>query len=165
MSELLASDVREAIAGTLAPLREHLARLDDEIERRARELAALKDTRTDLNRIIRTADPTAPKPGIKSGTVLGPRTLETPRSHRNRVSRERLDALTEYLRAHLAEGDEITRKDLLNRPDFKSVGISEGSLGYALLTLVDEGALRLDRIGRKGGARVYKLTRNASDGQ
>lgn len=157
--ELTIEAVRASVGKTLQPLRDQLALVNEEIERLDKRTKELREVRTEINRIVRMADPAAPMPGRQRPDLIAQR---KDRSHVGRVSPERLDALEAWLREHLEDGDAFTRPELNKREDF-DVPIRGSNLNYAMISMVDRGVLRLDKVGGKGSGRgntkVYSLVR------
>jgi hypothetical protein len=142
--------VKQSLLGTIKPLEDHLETIDAAIAEAEAELAELRDLRKMVGRMIAVADPEhpsaanrpGPRAGVKSG---GPKRDKSHVSDATLVMMRR--AIDEH-RAEFAEGFQL-------RDIGAYVTVHPSTITKALVSLADEGFVRLDRIGAKG-ARIYK---------
>jgi hypothetical protein len=152
------ADVDRTIDRILAPLREQLMRVDNELAGLDARKAELKEVRTKINRIIGANNKVAPwgsKTGRKNNRPSNP----------TGVSVEKQEAVLELAKEY---DGEFTTLDL--RADYdiqKATGIgSDAGLSKALSLLHDRGALRLVRQGGVEGVKgnrvkVWEVTKHA----
>jgi len=148
------ADARAAIEATLAPLREHLANVEQLIAIRLQEVDELRVIEKDLQKMIRAGDPAAPRPGPKSKAQ--------PVGDGYPVSDEKIEALLGWLREHpdvTAERFSVPR--LTDHEDWHKL-MSHQTANAALQALTAKGVLRLDRVAGTN-RRDYKVTK-AFDG-
>ena len=138
MTDLASVDA--AVDAMLTPLRDTLAKIDNEIAEHEAAIATLKQARAKPARILAAAERTPAKPG--------------PKVSKGSVSEERLDALADWLRANM-NGQEFYSTGLIAREDFTIIP-SQSHLSKALVALQDRGVIRLDSKGI-GGRKVFKL--------
>ena len=150
----------QAIAGTLGPVREHLKTIEAEIEEKEQELGELRAVRTLALKIIRAADPEAPRPGPKKP---GPHGLSRGTFTRPTVGRPTVDATEAYLLAHFGPGDDVNGSTLARDAEFqRATSLKKPQkVNAALLILRDEGKLRLDR--QDGNRKLYRITNHRED--
>ena len=142
--------IEQSLADALAPLRAHRDRIDEAIEATRAQLAQQLAARNRIDKVIRAADPTEPRPGPKSKPNRQPREAED-----WRVSQDKLDRLADWLRENM-NGEGFTGTGLAKRDDFDLFS-GQSTTAKALRALAARGVIRLDSISGTGGAKVYRL--------
>jgi Mg2+ and Co2+ transporter CorA len=160
----LAKSLSEALLGTAEPVKEEVAKIDEEIQSREQsrkelleEIHELKQVRQKAMRMLAIADPSLRLKGRRKTAATN-----THRAEREALkSKEKREAVLTYLQAHAAELNEsgFVASSLHNANGL--TGIGKSLLQKIVEQLADEGVVRLDRIGRAGG-KIYKVV---SDGQ
>ena len=150
-----AEDFERTIEDLLAPLREQVALIDDELATLDARKRELREVRAKAARIIGANSKPGPKSKPKPGARAG---------HKSTASAERTAELLDYLRATF-NSDEFSTLDLRDRADFKPLGMASAYYQHALAALHDQGALQLVRIGLGPGSgpggnrtKVWKVT-------
>lgn len=137
--------VERQIAEVVQPLRDQRAQLDVEIERAEAALADLRQARRQLQAVLKTIDPEAPKPKSKTRS--------------NMPSAAKLADLTIWLQEHSKElnSGEGFYASGLDRDYNGSLPIKgNSSISTALGWLHEQGVIRLVRTGT-GGSKFYEV--------
>ncbi|HEY7037178.1 MAG TPA: hypothetical protein VH482_38005 [Thermomicrobiales bacterium] len=137
--------------------RRALAAAESTVTEKEQELAAAREDRNRLAKIIRAADPAEPGPGRSNGGK--PRWSKD--SHRNvsgkvAVSDEKVDEVERFLRRHY--GSEEFYGAGIMRDEAFARRMSEFTLNKAILVLNERGVIRLDRVDPSNRRHIYKLT-------
>lgn len=142
------SEIEATLDSILAPLREQLAVIDNELKELNTRKAELRQVRTKVSRLLganSTPGPKPPKAKPSHGT--------------GKPSSERLDSLEQYLRSAVNNGDDFNLSDLASRQDW--LGIDRGYASMLMTALHERGSVRLVRTGHpEHGARtkIWRLT-------
>ena len=144
----MSDPVKIGLERILAPLREQVAKLDKEIETAEALLAGKREDRRRIERVLRAADPDAPRPGRKPKS-----------SHDWEISQATADGILDYLKEHADRynGEGFHATGLFR--DRKAEGLrqpSDATVNKALRLLHQQGRIRLVRRGT-GGSRIYGL--------
>ena len=147
-----AARLTETLNASLAPVRQHLATIEAEIETKEAELGDLRKLRMRAQSIVRAIDPDAPRPGPKRGA-----TKPTRAKHQN-VAPEYAEAVGNYLRENY-NGDDLVAADLFRDDEFvratKTTGSDPQRITRALHVLHAQGVIRLDR--KFGNKNIYRV--------
>jgi hypothetical protein len=139
-------EIQAALQAAVQPVLEQLEQLEQEIKGREAELADLRKLRTRTKQIAHSLDPEQPA-GRGQRPKKGKASLK--------AAPETVDKIYLHLQEHVPEGETFSGPGLMdNGFDLTSYA----TLNAALLQLQEQGRIRLDKVDKQGGRRIWKLT-------
>jgi len=134
----------------LEPLRVRLNELEHEIQKHVKALGNLRGERTRLARGLAALDP---RWGAEQRRMRKQKPGSTARRADGSyaIAEERVETVAAYIESHLTNGS-FAASDI----PLDEVGMSKATRSQALRVLHERGVLLLDRIGKTGGAKIYR---------
>lgn len=139
------------VLAAVQPVRDSLAKIEEEITEREAELSALRTARSQAKKVLAIIDPQAAKP-------------ERKRAARG-TNPERITEVIEFIRARF-NGEGFSGSQVITHPEFRSeLHLSNQYLHAIIKNAHEQGLIRLDHVGTERSPRekIYFLT-EANDG-
>lgn len=140
------SDYLEPLKAELRAVEKDLRELETHLAERRREAGRLRKG-------LYALDPAWAAEQRRSRKGGGPGSTARRADGSYAISKEKLDTLHEYVREHFGDGSTFVAKDL----PLDELGMSTATRSQALNALQEQGLVRLDKLGKTGGAKHWAL--------